>query len=51
MERLADLPLSYKEEEFIMKYRRNLMTQSLSGDIPKVCIGEQCNLNYVYIWF
>ncbi|PVD28404.1 hypothetical protein C0Q70_10991 [Pomacea canaliculata] len=41
MERLADLPLSYKEEEFIMKYRRNLMTQSLSGDIPKPLVDDK----------
>lgn len=36
MERLAEHPLAYKEEEFIVKHRRKLMMQSFATDIPKV---------------
>ncbi|KAL8575343.1 hypothetical protein ACOMHN_048636 [Nucella lapillus] len=40
MERLLEHPLSFKEEEFIMKHRRKLMMQSFASEVPKPLIDE-----------
>ena len=41
MERLGNHPLSYIEEEFIMKYRRKLTAHSLTQVIPKPLVDEE----------
>jgi len=40
MTRLAEHPLSFKVEDFIMQYRRNLTVHSFGTDIPKPLIAE-----------
>ncbi|XP_041359064.1 28S ribosomal protein S9, mitochondrial-like [Gigantopelta aegis] len=41
MERLANHPLSFMEEEFIMKYRRKLTAQSLTQAVPKPLVDDE----------
>lgn len=40
MDRLALHPYSYRVKDFIKKYRRDLMNQTITLDIPKPHIGE-----------
>nr|KAG5708910.1 hypothetical protein BaRGS_009319 [Batillaria attramentaria] len=41
MAHLADHPLSYREEEFIMKHRRKLMVQSFTQDVQRPMVDAE----------